>query len=82
MRGKTDRGVYFTRVGVGWLHPSTEGPQKGQGAGNEGPQGSESAADAFQYLIWFIRTSVDQLTTTPDWSWSRHSQDGWAVGSM
>ena len=36
MRGKTDRGVYSTRVGMGWLHPSTEGPQKGQGAGNEG----------------------------------------------
>lgn len=31
-------------------------------------QGSGSAADAFQYLIWFIRTTVDQLTTTPDWS--------------
>ena len=29
-------------------------------------QGSESATDAFQYLNWFIHTSVDQLTTTPD----------------
>ena len=39
MRAKTDRGVYSTRMGMGWLHPSAEGPQKGQGAGNEGHSG-------------------------------------------